>query len=467
MERRLSDLFPTRRDILKLGGLALAGSWVERVTWPLEVKAAGTAKPRGTARQVIFIEMGGAISQPDCWDFKETRWTAKDLNPQKINADVTLSKTLFPRMAEYMNRISFVRSMRANELIHFVGQYHTQTARALNVAIAREIPAFGSIIACELESKRKADDTFPTYMSTYLTKARAGSIGSGFLPTRFSGLDLDPTVVFDSFGGNNEGLNRLLEERWRLLEEFAKVSDAERKSLGKAASDYKSFYGDARKLQYDPRWHGLFTASGDEKKKYGDDEFGMGCILARNIVEADAGCRFVYIYDGDKWDHHSYIFDKSRPSNHYYTCNRLDQGLTALIDDLASMNGKEPGKTLLDETMIVCSSEFGRTPWMNPVSGRDHYRDAYTTLWLGGGVKGGRVIGKTDEEAAKVLDPGWGHKQQPYMDNVAATIYSALGIDWLKSIANTPSGRVYEYIQTAPLGGSEFISNDEIAPLFE
>jgi hypothetical protein len=467
MEKRLSDLMPTRRDLLKLGGLALAGSWVERVTWPLNVQAAGKANPRGTARNCILIEMGGAISQPDCWDFKETKFTPKDLNVQKVSADVFLSKTLFPRLGDFMDRISFVRSMRANELIHFVGQYHTQTGRALNTAIAREIPGFGSIIAYELDSRRRPDDTFPTYMSTYLTKARAGSIGSGFLPTRFSGLDLDPTVVFDSFGGSTEGLNQLLEERWRLLEEFAKVSDAERKSLGKAASDYKSFYNDARKLQYDPRWHAIFKTNDDEKKRYGEDEFGMGCILARNVLAADAGCHFVYIYDGDKWDHHSYIFDRSRSSNHYYTCARLDKGLTALIEDLTAKPGSQPGKTLLDETMIVCSSEFGRTPWMNPVAGRDHYRDVYTTLWVGGGVKGGRVIGKTDDESAKCLDPGWKHRQQPFMDNVVASMYSVLGIDWMKQIANTPSGRAYEYIQTAPVGGAEFISNDEIAPLFE
>jgi hypothetical protein len=467
MEKRLSDLIPTRRDVLKWGGAALAGSWIERVTWPLEVKAAAKANPRGTARHVIMIEMGGAISQPDCWDFKETKYTPKDLEVEKVSSDVFLSKTLFPRMGSYIDKVSFVRSMRASELIHFVGQYHTQTGRALNVAIAREIPAFGSIIAYELESRRKPEDTFPTYMSTYLTKARAGSIGAGFLPTRFSGLDLDPTVVFDSFGGNTEGLNQLLEERWRLLESFAKVSDAERSSLGKSATDYKSFYADARKLQYDPRWHGLFKTSDEEKKRYGEDEFGMGCILARNIVEADAGCQFVYIYDGDKWDHHSYIFDRKRPSNHYYTCNRLDKGLTALVEDLAAKPGSKPGKTMLDETMIVCASEFGRTPWMNPVAGRDHYRDVYSTLWIGGGVKGGRVIGKTDAEAAKCIETGWAHRQQPYMDNVVASIYSALGVDWTKRIENTPSGREYEYVQTAPLGGSEFISNDEIGPLFE
>jgi hypothetical protein len=103
---------------------------------------------------------------------------------------------------------------------------------------------------------------------------------------------------------------------------------------------------------------------------------------------------------------------------------------------------------------------------MNSVAGRDHYRFAYSTLFAGGGVRGGRAIGVTNEDSSKVLETGWSHRQQPFMDNTTATILSALGIDWMKRVENTPSGRAYEYVQTAPLGGGEFISNDEIAELF-
>jgi hypothetical protein len=467
MERRLSDLIPTRREVLKWGGLALAGAWLERITWPLKVKAAGKANPRGTARHCIVIEMPGAISHADCWDFKETKYTPANLDVRVLNSDISLSRRLFPRMGDFVDKIAFLRSQRANELIHFLGQYHTQTGRALNVAISREIPAFGSVVAYELEKKRRDTDTFPTYMSTNLTGASAGSIGAGFLPARFTGLDLDPTVVFDAFGGNTDGLTELLEERWRLLEQVGKVSEAERSSLGKLASDYPTFYKEAHRLQNDPRWNALFKTTPAERQRYGDEAFGLGCILAKNIVAADAGCHLVYIYDGIAWDHHSYIFTEDRPNTHFATCLRFDKGFTALLEDLSSMPGSQPGKTLLDETLIVAGSEFGRTPWMNPVAGRDHYRDVYSTVFAGGGVKGGRAVGRTNEDASKVVDTGWKNRQQPYRDNVVASIYSALGIDWLQTIENTPSRRVYEYIQTAPLGGGEFISNDEIGTLFE
>ena len=467
MEQQIKDVLPTRRDVLRWGGAALTGVWVDRLVWPLDVRASQNVTPRGTAKNCILIEMGGAISPMDCWDFKETHYTPKDLDVGKASSDLYLSKTLFPELSKEANRFSLVRSMRAPELVHFQGQYHTQTGRAINVAVAKEIPAFGTVIAYELEKRRRETDTFPTYISTYLMRSRAGSIGSGFFPARYTGLDLDPTAVFDALGGDGEGVTRVLEERWRVLRSLAEVSAAERAAMGSTTSEFEAFYNQAQALLSDPRWSAAFQAEEEDKKRYGDDEFGLGCILARNLLAADAGSRFVYIYDGDHWDHHSYIFDRSREWNHYVTCNRLDKGLITLMRDLSAMPGSEPGRTLYDETLIVVTSEFGRTPAMNAVAGRDHYNDAYTTLYTGGGVKGGRIIGKTDDTGAKCIETGWKHREQPTMDNTVATIYSALGIDWTKSIENTPSGRTYEYVSPFGLGQNQMISNDEIAELFE
>ena len=106
--------------------------------------------------------------------------------------------------------------------------------------------------------------------------------------------------------------------------------------------------------------------------------------------------------------------------------------------------------------------EFGRTPDMNPHGGRDHFAELYTNMFIGGGIKPGRIIGKTDETGAKIADMGWKYKEQPMMDHCMSTIYSALGIDYSKKIPDTPSGRAYEYQQTAPLGGPAFIPLAEI-----
>ncbi len=455
-----------RRDILKLGGFAVAGGLAGAGAWPLEMRAAGQANPRGTARNCIFIEMGGAISHVDCWDYKEYKKQPKDLDVRKIRSDLYMSKTFFPQLSDRMDQVSLVRSMRAPELVHFNGQYHTQTGRTLNVGIAKEIPAFGSIVAYELDHLRRDSDTFPGYVSTNLASGRAGSIGAGFLPTRFTGLDLDAKTIFNTFGGDNSGITHLLTERWNRLARFSEVTGGERSTLGQKADDYWTFYQDAYRLISDTRWIQAFKASEEEINRYGKDEYGLGLILAKNLVSANAGTRFVYIYDGDKWDHHAGIFDKSSNANHYYTCNRFDKGIVSLLKDLAALPGVQPNKTLLDETIIVATSEFGRSPTLNGGDGRDHYGAVYTALYAGGGTKGGRIIGKSDDTGARIVETGWTHSEQPHMDNTVATIYSAMGIDWLKTVQNTPSGRAYHYVETAPLGQSEFISNDEIADLF-
>ena len=101
---------------------------------------------------------------------------------------------------------------------------------------------------------------------------------------------------------------------------------------------------------------------------------------------------------------------------------------------------------------------------MSAANGRDHYQYALTGLFAGGGVKGGRVIGKTDEMGAKVIAPDWNAKRSVYMEDVATTIYSALGIDWSKVIEGPPSGRAFHYIE--PFASKQMIRNQEISTLF-
>jgi uncharacterized protein (DUF1501 family) len=217
----------------------------------------------------------------------------------------------------------------------------------------------------------------------------------------------------------------------------------------------------------DPRWAKVFETTEEERTRYGAPDSGglaYALLMARNLLAADAGTRFIYIDEKEVWDQHTKILDHAAPTSHYTNCLRWDKAFTALLLDMAKMPGHEPGKTMLDETLIVAGSEFGRTPDINPVAGRHHWRFAYTFMFAGGGIKPGRILGATDK--GYVVDTGWEHKEQPYMDNAVATIYSALGIDWTKRIDETPSGRAYEYVQTAPLGGNEFQSNDAIDELW-
>jgi Protein of unknown function (DUF1501) len=479
--KKISDL--SRRELLKLFGISVGAGMLEPAVWPRNVQAQSKkVTPRKSARNVIFIQNCGAMSQHETFDFKETKWTAKDLDIQKVNSDFLISKALFPNYEKWAPKASLVRSLWENSLVHFTGQYHSQAGRAFNPAILREVPAMGSLIASELDHERKPSDTFPAFMSVDLWNARCPQIGSGMLHPRFAGLDLNTDSVFDSFAGEGSHTNEDLARRWEVLNRISEVSPSgSGEPIGGKADEYGAHYQYAYKILTDPRFKKVLNVTDEEKKRYGVDnekgtcKLGLAMLLARNVLAADAGARFIWVansYNGNNGpaDNHDNIYGRGALAPRgfllsiYESGPRLDAAFGSLIEDLSKMPGKEPGKTMLDETMVVMGHEFGRNPDMNLNAGRDHWGAVYTDLFIGGGVKPGRVIGKTD--GYKSLENGWNYKQQPMKDHVTSTIYSVLGIDYSKKIPNTPSGRAYEYQQTAPLGGPAFIPLAEIEELF-
>jgi uncharacterized protein (DUF1501 family) len=180
-------------------------------------------------------------------------------------------------------------------------------------------------------------------------------------------------------------------------------------------------------------------------------------------VRADAGTRFISI-SHNGWDLHADMFDPKNKRNHYGLSRELDSAFAALVADLATTRTKD-GKTLLEKTFIVCMGEFGRTGGELTVNrGRDHNRSAFTAVFAGSGVKGGRSFGVTDTNGVKVLQSEWEEKRSIYPEDVLVTIYSLLGIDWTKKIINTPSGRAFEYIEQQ--SGTDFVRFREISSLF-
>ncbi len=478
----------TRRELLKALGLGVGATatFGAHAGWPRKVRAQSrTVTPRGNVRNVVVIQNVGAMSPPETLDFKETKYTAKDLDIQTVHSEFKISKTLFPNYEKWAPRASLVRSMYENGLVHFPAQYHTQCGRALNPAIVREVPAMGSIIASELESERRESDTFPTYISMDLWNANCSQIGQGMLPARFAGLDLNTTTVFDAFGGGGEvGTDPVLARKWEALQRLSEVSPVGRDPIGAQATQYQSHYQYAYRLLQDERFKRALSLTEEEKVRYMGDpappgtcKIGLQALLARNILAADAGARFLWLcncYNGNNgcFDNHEWMYSRDRlPLTNgrisiYDSAPMLDRALANFVEDLSSMPGTEAGKTLLDETMILVASEFGRDPVMNSNQGRDHWGLCFTDMWLGGPVVPGRVIGRTDERGWKVVDTGWNHREQPMHDHDTSTIYSCLGIDYSKVIEDTPSGRAFEYQQTAPLGGPEFIPLTDIGELF-
>lgn len=463
--KTVGQIIPSRRELLKFGGYGLLGASVNSV-WPLRLHANPRveAKPRGSARNVIFYEMAGAISHLDTFDFKENVATQKDFDVRKISTGIYLPHALFPRMENIMDRVAIVRSFLSHEEVHLRGQYYIQTGRPLNVAFAREIPSIGTVVAAELESCRREQDTFPTYVSFSLETNQVGALATGFLPPKFSVFDLNPEQALRGMSLDQKA-TELLEERWRLLTELRDIERERMKSYGREMEAFEDFSVTAKRLLTDPRWPAAFKLTEEDRKRYGNTQVGLSCALARNVLAQDAGTHYVHICHNG-WDHHRRIWDRSVEDNHYKLIGEADPAIASLIEDLVVTPSKtNPEKTLLDETLVVIMGEFGRTPGdLNHMGGRDHHKYVFPALFAGAGVKGGLVIGESDKDGDRCVDPGWDRKEQPRIENVVATMYSALGIDWSKEIRNTPSGRSYVYVD--PLGSNGYIPTNEISEIY-
>jgi hypothetical protein len=296
MRKKIGNL--SRRELLKLFGLSVGATIANPAAWPQKVRAQGRVTPRKNTRNVIVIQNCGAMSPPETLDYQETRYTAKDLEMQKVSSDFAISKTIFPNYQKWAPRASLVRSMAVNNLVHFSAQYYTQAGRALNPAILREIPAFGSVVAYELEKERRESDTFPTYMSFDQWLVRCPQIGSGMLHPRFAGLDINTSSVFESFGAGGDessATNSLLAERWEVLGRLSEVSPVARTPIGGKADEYRAHYDYAFKILMDSRFKKVLALTEEEKVRYGVDKdrgtckLGLAMLLARNVLAADVG----------------------------------------------------------------------------------------------------------------------------------------------------------------------------------
>ncbi|HYI96353.1 MAG TPA: DUF1501 domain-containing protein, partial [Bryobacteraceae bacterium] len=353
--KTISDLIPTRREALKFGTLSMLGAFAETALWPPKLRAAGKSNPRGSARFCIVVEAAGAISHVDTFDFKENEGTPKDLDIRPIKNDLYMSHKLFPEMSTEMEKVSIVRTFKSHEVVHFRGEYYTRAGRPLNPAQVAEIPPVGSVVAYELEAQRRQSDTFPTYVSLNLNSS---ALPTGFLHPKFSGLDIDASAGPGSVSSEGDAL-ALLDERFRLLTELDKVLSSQREYRGRELASFRNFQEDAYRILGDGRWPKALTSSKEERARYGENEVGLGCLLARNLVKADAGTRYIHIRHSG-WDHHKRIFDHAAATNHYKHCNELDRAVANLLRDLSSQpSSLTPGKTLLDDTLVIVATEFG------------------------------------------------------------------------------------------------------------
>jgi hypothetical protein len=455
----LLDTMLTRREVLKVGACSLSAYWFLPLVKPTNVYAQRKVNPRGSARFVIFINLDGGQSHVDAWDFKEGKWTPPEFDVREVQPGVKWPMGLYPNLAKQWGKFSLVRSMEAWDSVHFRAQYYVQSAHIANPSLQKEIPPVGTVVAYEYASRRRPTDTLPGYVGVNMTSPQVGLLKCGFLPATYTPFHVDTTIGASTFSMDDNARKEFM-RRWELLKNFDERLRNDSTLAAKAFRDYHNHYEGAVSMMSDTRASEIFKIDPADHDRYGKTLIGDGCVIARNLVEADAGTHFI-IVNQTFWDHHGGIY---RENNHPKMSRDLDTALANLLQDLESKKRLD-GRSLLDETMIVCFGEFGRTPGeLNPGRGRDHYQYAYTGLFAGGGVKGGRIVGKTDELGAKILESGWDTKRSVYMEDIATTMYSALGIDWSKVIETTPSGRAFHYIE--PFAAKTMIANREIGPLF-
>lgn len=403
----------SRRRFLQIGGLSTFGlSLPSFLRLQSQAAAAGTPTPDKKTVNCILMWMQGGPSHIDTLDPKPDA-------PSEIRGEFKVIPTAtpglqfcehMPLLARQTDKLSVIRGHDPKNGSHGTADHLMMSGHKFNPSMA--YPCFGSVVSKE---RGYRDGMIPfVQLGKSIDRRFNGGI-AGFLGDQFNPFEVpdDPSStafkVRDlSVAGDSER-NRL-ERRYAMLNALSTYQKhIEESSESVKARD--AFYEKAHGLITSPRAKKAFDLSQEPTKlrdRYGRNSLGQSCLLARRLIEA--GVHFVTVTDGG-WDTHQNNFrslkDRLLP--------RLDMGYSALLQDLSD-------RGLLDNTLVVWFGDFGRTPKVNPSSGRDHWATAGVACMGGGGVKRGEIVGATNPLGEVVVD----NPVTP--QDIAATIYHTLGI---------------------------------------
>ncbi|MFT7639234.1 MAG: hypothetical protein ACI9G1_000965 [Pirellulaceae bacterium] len=406
----LSESFMNnRRNFLQLGVLGMTGMTLS--SFRCTSAAAEQAKAKqaaATADSVIFINLAGGPSHLDTLDMKpdgpsETRGEFQPIS--SAIPSLAICEHL-PKLAKVIDRFTLLRGISHTAGAHPQGQSWISTGNRPTPAII--YPSFGSVVGKELGGT----PDLPPYVAIPVTEWNAGYMGDSFAPFKTNaipkqgqsfgvrGIALGAGLTIEKVNRRQQLLNRI-DQRFRDADTNSQLLDA-LDEFGKQAHD----------MITSKRSREAFDVSLEPasiKDRFADDELNQSCLLACRLVEF--GAKFININNAG-WDTHLDNF-----KGHVRLMGPLDNALPALIAAL-----KEKG--LLDRTLVVAMGEFGRTPKINVNTGRDHFPRASWSLLAGGGVKAGQLIGATNSAGDAPTDD-----TNISPDDIAATIYSSLGID--------------------------------------
>ena len=414
----------TRRGCLQLGlGALLGGGLVHALR--LRATAAGSSEP--AAKSCILIWMDGGPTHYETFDPKPSA-------PQEIRGTFGTIATKIPgvRFSEHMQRLAassdklaIVRSIQHDQGNHGAGNHYMMTGAPPRIpvgcgAFVSFHPSLGAVTAHE----RGAPAGLPAYFSLP-EMSRSG--GPNFLGAKYAPFVVSDNPNTPDFRVRDVALPRGLtgeriDSRRAIRAQVDRMARIAEKEAGDPVAALDEHYQQGYELMTSKAAQAAFDIHQENDKvrdSYGRTPFGQRALLARRLVEA--GVPFITLYDGG-WDHHVDMFNKLTqrlPS--------FEAAIAALIEDLHQ-------RGLLQTTLVIALGEFGRTPKINKDAGRDHWSNAMSVLFAGGGTPGGQVVGATDAKGYSAVD----RILSP--ENFASTIYRKLGIDPDK-VLYAPNGR--------------------------
>ena len=458
----------SRRGLLEAAGAGLFG-----LSLPKLLAAEGTSTFRPRARSVIFLTLFGGPSQLETFDLKPSAPSKirGPFQPTPCKTPGLLISDQLPRLAATSDKFCVVRSMTHPYNDHSGGAHYIQTGRQWQIPIgagfnatASDWPSIGSVVEYLGQNRpemitgggrtpRSDTAQLPNYVVTpnflgrlqeYSLQLRrpgeyAGWLGRGCDPltTNINKRDKKDNPYFrdctdDELNYQIQGLalpaditlDRLQQRRSLLTQFEEQFSAIEQNRL---LTSYDKFQARAFSLATSQETRKALDIRQEPdalRDRYGRNLFGQSVLLARRLVEA--GVRYVTVHfdavDGYSWDSHTHSDDVRK-----FLLPALDNALASLLDDMSE-------RSLLDETLVVCLGEMGRTPQANDRWGRNHWSTLFPAVLAGGGIRGGMTYGASDKDAAYPID------RPTSPEDLAATIYHALGIDHHLQLAD-PQGR--------------------------
>jgi hypothetical protein len=391
------DCVVHRRDFLRFAAAtsAAAGvmSWTDAICLSAE-----DLRRRGMA--CILLWMGGGPSQFETFSPKPGHENGGDTKAIATKVSGIEIADSLPKVASVMDELAIIRSMTSKEGSHPRASFLLHHGYLPMGGV--KFPTLGSQVANQI-----GDPKFdlPSFVRI---GGRARDLGNG----GFLGVDYDPFVLQnpEQRPENTQPATReaRYERRLELLtsieSDFGAIEGAD------IVADHQKLLKKSSEMILSPRMTAFDLSKESDKMRdaFGRSRVGAGCLLARRLVEA--GVTFVEV-NVEGWDTHDDNFGRVRSLN-----ESIDQPMAQLIADLRQ-------RGMLEKTLVIWMGEFGRTPKINPRSGRDHYPKAFNVALAGGGIRGGQVIGTTDSGGQEVTD------RPVTVNDLFRTIYTTLGID--------------------------------------